>query len=124
MTVYKCRNFGECANYVRGVDLASSRTSDALRNKESYAENYLESFPLIGKTKAILIRSSLKDFFASGKNRAESIQKYLKHYHSIRILLGKSAEVSASRVGSKAISNPNISRFSFICMIGQDLFTT
>lgn len=58
--IITCRSYEECSRYLRGFDLASMRSAEALRRRETSVEQVLLSIPRVNKTDVSNIRKTCK----------------------------------------------------------------
>lgn len=87
-----CKNYDECARYLRGFDICSRRSSEVLRRKAPTVNSFLEAFPKISKSNSTALQDSfgsIQELFCSserdladvpgmGKGKAQSFVEYLK----------------------------------------------
>ena len=92
MTIVLCKNHDECAKYLKGFDIATKRSLDVLRRKETSIDAFLEAFPRINSSNALKMKetyNSVQDLFKAnekdlgnvfgiGRSKAEGFLKYLK----------------------------------------------
>lgn len=92
ITIVTCKNYDECAKYMKGFDFSTKRGTEVLRRKESGIDNFLQAFPRINKSDSVNIQRSfhtILDFIKAdekeisnivgiGKNKAQQVQNYLK----------------------------------------------
>lgn len=92
LTIVLCKNYDECARYLKGFDMCSKRGSEVLRKKTPTTSSFLEAFPKISKSNSAALQGSfgsIQELFSSserdisnvlgmGKSKAQSFVEYLQ----------------------------------------------